>query len=136
VSTPNLVTAFYQRIWNEGDVGAVPQLLTSDFSFRGSLGVELRGHEAFMEYVRSVRLALDDYRCDILECVSEGDRAFAQMLFSGRHVGVLLGYDPTGKPVHWHGAALFCFEGAAICRLWVLGDLVGLEAVLRANQGG
>jgi steroid delta-isomerase-like uncharacterized protein len=134
MSTPSLVTAFYERIWNEGDLGAVSQLLTSDFSFRGSLGVELEGREAFQDYVRSIRSALDDYRCDVLECVSEGSRAFAQMLFSGRHVGVLLGYGPSGKPVHWHGAALFRFEGQAIAELWVLGDLIGLEAILEANQ--
>jgi len=134
MSTPNLVTAFYQRIWNDGDLGAARQLLTSEFTFRGSLGVDLRGHKAFEEYVRSIRSALADYRCDVLECVSEGDRAFAQMLFSGRHVGVLLEYEPTGKPVHWHGAALFRFEGQAISRLWVLGDLIGLEAILKANQ--
>jgi len=128
------VTAFYQHIWNDGDLTAVSRLLTSDFSFRGSLGVELQGREAFQEYVRSVRSALDDYRCDVLECVSEGDRAFAQMLFSGRHVGALLGYEPTGKPVQWHGAALFRFKGQAIAQLWVLGDLIGLETMLEANE--
>lgn len=134
MSTPNLVEAFYQRIWNAGDLGAASDLLTGDFSFRGSLGAELWGRDAFSGYVRSVREALAEYRCDILECVSEGDQAFAQMLFSGRHVGPFFGYQPTGKSVHWHGAALFRFEGQAISRLWVLGDLAGLEAVLKANQ--
>lgn len=134
MSTPNLVEAFYQRIWNVGDLQAASELLTTDFSFRGSLGTELRGQDAFKSYVRSIRSALAEYRCEILECVTERDRAFAQMRFSGRHVGVFLGYDPTGKAVHWHGAALFRFKGDAISELWVLGDLVGLEAILKANQ--
>src|SRR5262249_7748447 len=55
MTTPNLVTAFYERIWNAGDLGAVSELLIEDFSFRGSLGAELRGREAFKDYVRSVR---------------------------------------------------------------------------------
>jgi len=109
-------------------------LLTKDFSFRGSLGAELRGQDDFLAYVRSVRLALAGYRCEILACVSEGDQAFAQMRFSGQHVGEFRGYQPTGKPVHWLGAALFRFERRAIAELWVLGDLMGLEAVLKANQ--
>jgi predicted ester cyclase len=134
MSTPSPVEAFYQRIWNTGDVEAASELLTPDFSFRGSLGVELRGQDGFKSYVRSVRSALAEYRCEIMECVTEGDQAFAQMRFSGRHVGVLLGYQPTGKSVHWHGAALFRFERRAISQLWVLGDLAGLEAVLKANQ--
>ncbi len=134
MSTPNLVEAFYQRIWNTGDLAAASYLLTADFSFRGSLGAELRGQASFTEYVRSVRTALADYRCEILECVAEGDQAFAKMRFSGRHVGLFRGYQPTGKPVYWQGAALFRFEGQAISQLWVLGDLAGLDAVLKANQ--
>ena len=134
MSIPNVVDAFYQRIWNTGDLRAASELLTTDFSFRGSLGAELQGQDAFKEYVRSIRSALADYRCEILECVTERDRAFAQMRFSGHHVGVFLGYEPTGKSVHWHGAALFRFERDVISELWVLGDLAGLEAILKANQ--
>jgi steroid delta-isomerase-like uncharacterized protein len=134
MSVPSLVEAFYQRIWNLGDLEAVSELLTEDFSFRGSLGSELQGREAFKDYVRSVRRALANYRCDILDCVTEGRQAFAKMLFSGTHVSVFRGYPPTGTQVHWQGAALFRFEDAAIAELWVLGDLVGLDAVLKKNQ--
>jgi predicted ester cyclase len=132
--TPRLVEAFYERIWNNGDLEAASELLTSDFAFRGSLGADFRGVQAFTGYVRSVREPLEGYRCDILECVSEGNRAFAKMRFGGRHVGMFRGYAATGKPVHWLGAALFRFEGSAIAELWVLGDLVSLDAVLKANQ--
>jgi predicted ester cyclase len=133
-SPPKFVEAFYQRIWNDGDLDAVRELLTDDFVFRGSLGAELRGIAAFTDYVRSVREALAGYRCDVLECVSEGERAFAKMRFGGRHVDMFRGYTPTGKPVQWLGAALFRFEGSAVAELWVLGDLVSLDAMLKANQ--
>jgi steroid delta-isomerase-like uncharacterized protein len=135
VSTPALVEAFYERIWNAGDLAAAAGLLAEDFSFRGSLGSELVGVEAFLEYVRSVRSALEGYRCEILACVSEGNAAFAKMRFSGRQVGPFQGYPPTGKIVEWLGAALFRFERGTIAELWVLGDLAGLDAALRANQG-
>ena len=134
MSTPVQVEMFYERIWNAGDVEAASALLTEEFVFRGSLGPELTGRGAFLAYVQTVRSALADYHCEILECVTENDRAFAQMRFSGRHVGVFRGFPPTGKPVHWLGAALFRFEGPAIGQLWVLGDLLGLEAMLKANQ--
>jgi predicted ester cyclase len=131
-----LVEAFYDRIWNQGDLEAAEQLLASDFAFRGSLGAELRGIPAFTDYVRSVRLPLADYRCEILECVAEGNRAFAKMRFGGRHVGMFRGYQPTGKQIQWLGAALFRFDRNAIAELWVLGDVAGLEAMLKANATG
>jgi steroid delta-isomerase-like uncharacterized protein len=110
MSTPSLVESFYADVWNSGDISAVHRLLAEDFSFRGSLGADLRGREAFMDYVRSVRNSLADYRCEILECVTEGNRAFARMRFSGLHTGLFRGHAATGKPVHWMGAALFRFE--------------------------
>ena len=132
-TVPTLVEAFYERIWNQGDLNAAGELLAVDFKFRGSLGAEVRGIPAFLDYVRSVREPLAGYRCDILECVAEGDRAFAKMQFGGRHVGVFRGYQPTGKSVQWLGAALFRFEAGRIAELWVLGDLASLEATLKAN---
>jgi len=134
MTIPNLVHTFYERIWNSGDLTAISELLVEDFSFRGSLGTELRGHEAFKEYVRSVRGALTNYRCEVLACVTEGDKAFAKMRFSGLHVAPFRGYPATGKPVHWLGAALFRFERHVIAELWALGDLAGLDAVLKNNQ--
>ena len=132
-TTSQLVEAFYERIWNAGELGAANELLALDFTFRGSLGAEVRGRDAFCEYVRSVRSALDQYRCDILDRVTEGNQAFAKMLFSGIHVGPFRGYSSTGKPVQWLGAALFRTRNSMIVDLWVLGDLISLDANLEAN---
>ena len=134
MSTPAIVTAFYERIWNAGDLGAIPGLLAEDFAFRGSLGTEMRGHQSFKDYVCSVRGCLSNYRCEILDCVTEGDRAFAKMNFSGMHTGVFRGYLPTHNEIHWLGAALFHFKHDLITELWVLGDLLGLDDDLKTNQ--
>jgi predicted ester cyclase len=131
MSTPKLVEDFYERIWNDGNLNAAAELLTPEFSFRGSLGNEMRGREAFQNYVRTVRAALADYQCEILSCVTEANQAFAKMRFSGCHVAEFRGYEPTGKRVLWLGAALFRFEDSMIAELWVLGDLAGLDSLLR-----
>jgi steroid delta-isomerase-like uncharacterized protein len=134
MSTPKLVEAFYTRIWNAGDLAAVPDLLHRDFHFRGSLGADLRGHEAFKAYVLAVRHALADYHCEILACVSEGTQASAKMKFSGRHVAPFRGFAATGKSVQWLAAAWFHFEGETIAGLWVVSDVSGLDTLLRTNQ--
>ena len=112
----------------------MPELLAEGFTFRGSLGIEAHGRNAFEHYVRSVRGALSGYNCEVIECVAERNQAFAKMRFSGIHTGPFRGYQPTGKAVEWLGAALFRFEHGQIAELWVLGDLFGLEEVLRRNQ--
>jgi steroid delta-isomerase-like uncharacterized protein len=131
-----LVSAFYARIWNEGDFSAISTLLKPDFAFRGSLGNEVVGQDAFSEYVRSVRNALAQYHCEIVECIAEGNCSFAKMRFSGMHVARFRGFEPTGKTVQWMGAALFHCQDGLISKLWVLGDLAGLDAILRLNEHG
>jgi predicted ester cyclase len=129
-----LVRAFYDRIWNAGDLSALPDLLSPSFVFRGSLGDELEGWIAFGNYVRSVRGALAEYRCEVLECVTEAERAFAKMRFSGLHVATFRGFQPTAKLVSWLGAALFRCKDGLIAELWVLGDLAGLDTLLTTND--
>ena len=131
MSTPKLVRSFYERIWNKGNVAAATELLAPDFLFRGSLGQEMKGVPDFESYVRSVREVLAEYKCEILTCVAKGNQAFAKMRFSGRHVAAFRGYQPTGQIVEWLGAALFRFQESVITELWVLGDLAGLDALLR-----
>jgi predicted ester cyclase len=132
MSVPLLVQRFYDEIWNAGNLAVVADLLAPGFRFRGSLGVEVAGHAPFIQYVHDIREALADYRCDVLACVAEGDQAFAQMRFSGRHVRTFRGRAPTRRQVDWLGAALFRFEADTIAELWVLGDLARLDAQLSA----
>lgn len=126
------VERFYAVLWNAHDLGAMHDLLAEDLTFRGSLGDEKRGHRGFAEYVDAVHAALGDYRCTLLDLVVEDPKAFARLRFEGIHTGALMGFEPTGKPVAWLGCALFTFSGDRIRDVWVLGDLKGLEARLRA----
>lgn len=131
-----VVEAFYADIWNRHDKSRIRSLLHPDFTFRGSLGPARTGHNGFAAYVDFVHEALGDYRCDILDLIAEGQKVFARMRFSGIHRGEFLGYQPTGKPVEWAGAALFTFEGDRISDLWVLGDVHGLLQLLEQQADG
>lgn len=128
-----LVRRFYAEIWNRGRLHAIADICHQDMTFRGSLGDVKRGAEGFADYVRFVRDALADYRCEIEEAVTEGNRVFARMRFTGVHQGEFLGYAPTGKRLQWAGAALFTIDDDRITDLWVLGDLHGLVGQLSRN---
>jgi steroid delta-isomerase-like uncharacterized protein len=128
-----LVRAFYAEIWDRHDTSRVPDLIVPDFFFRGSLGSECHGHAEFIAYVDQVHAALGGYRCHIEELISEEERSFARLRFSGVHRGEFLGFPPTRKEVSWTGAAVFSFREGRIATLWVLGDLHGLLQQLSAT---
>jgi steroid delta-isomerase-like uncharacterized protein len=125
-----LVRRFYDEIWNRSEPSAVSEILAPDVTFRGSLGSETSGREAFAAYVRSVTDALGDYRCDVRELVAEDDRVVARLTFSGVHRGPLLGIPATGRRVAWTGVAFFGFADDRVADVWVLGDLDGLRRQL------
>ena len=131
-----VVESFYADIWNRHDKAKIPELLRADFTFRGSLGQMKTGHGGFASYVEFVHQAVLEFRCDILDLVIEEPKAFARMRFSGVHRGELFGFQPTGKPIEWAGAALFTFSGNQVAELWVLGDLHGLSQLLGQNAHG
>ena len=45
MSTPNLVEAFYGRIWNAGDLAATADLIAEEFSLHGSLARNCPGEK-------------------------------------------------------------------------------------------
>jgi len=128
------VRKFYDVIWGSHDKEAISTLLDSDVTFRGSLGQEKRGHAGFAEYVDMVHKALGEYKCIIEELVSEGNKVFAKMTFTGIHRDEFMGYSATQQRVTWNGCALFTFDGNLIVNIWVLGDLKNLEEQLRQGE--
>lgn len=134
MTTHPLVSTFYARVWNAGERAALDDLVTEDFRFQGSLGAAVIGRDAFWGMVSFVRGALSDYHCTIVDCVTEGDRAFARMRFAGTHTGAFRGVEPSGRRVEWQGVALFDFTGERINELWVLSDTAALDAALRGDQ--
>jgi len=128
-----VVRVFYKEMWDHANVSLVPQLFHPEFTFRGSLGPQLVGHEQFIGYVRLVVGALGQYTSDILALGEERNQVFGKLRFHGFHRGELLGVQPSGRHVWWYGAPIFTFAGERVRDLWVLGDVHGLIARLKGE---
>lgn len=126
----NVVRTFYKDLWDKADLSLVPKIFHPGFTFRGSLGPILVGHQQFSDYVTWLTRALEDYTSDILELVEEGDRVTAKLRFHGIHKGTLFGEPPSNGRVWWYGAPIFTFDGPLVRDLWVLGDVYGLRSRL------
>jgi predicted ester cyclase len=126
------VRVFYKELWDHADKSLIPQIFHEGFTFRGSLGPVLTGYEEFAGYVDYVTAALRNYTTDILVLIEEGNRVSGKMRFHGFHRKELFGVAPTGKHVWWTGMPIFTFEGTKVRDLYVLGDIHGLIARLKA----
>ena len=121
-----LIRRYYDELWNRWDFALADELLAPDISFRGSLGAEMRGRGAFVEYMRRVQGAFPDFHNAIEEMVAEGDQVVARLTYTATHRGEIFGLRPTNKQVKYSGAAFFRISQARVVEGWVLGDVVTL----------
>jgi predicted ester cyclase len=130
VEIRELVQLFYEKFWNECDLGIAAEILDPNVTFRGSLGSGASGIQEVCDYVLMVTTALSGYRCEIEVLITEGDRAAAKVRFSGLHTGEFLGHLPTERHLEWIGTAFFAKNESKLSDIWVLGDLDSLRAQL------
>lgn len=130
-----VVIRLYKEMWDRADKSLSPPIFHPGFTFRGSLGPVLVGHDPFAGYADFVTGALGDCTSDILELVEQDNRVAGRLRFHDYHRKELFGFAPTGRHVAWAGAPFFTFEGDRVRDLWVLGDVHGLIEQLKAHAG-
>jgi|SRR5262245_4152053 steroid delta-isomerase-like uncharacterized protein len=125
-----LVRRYYEELWNRWDFALADELLAEGLTFRGSLGVTVRGRDGFKGYMEAVRRAFPDFHNRVEELVAEGDTVAARLTYTGTHRGELFGIRPTGRFVTYVGVAIFRIAAGRISEGWVLGDVHGLTEQL------
>jgi steroid delta-isomerase-like uncharacterized protein len=130
-----VVRRYYEGLWNRWDFALADELLAEGLTFRGSLGVSVRGREGFRGYMEAVRRAFPDFHNRVEELIAEGDTVMARLTYTGTHRGELFGVPPTGRFVTYAGVAIFRFAAGRITEGWVLGDVPGLMDQLRGPAG-
>lgn len=130
--TRMLIDRFYDELWNQWNDGAVDEVLTEDFDFRGSLGQHTVGRDGWRRYRDGIRVAAPDFHNEIVTLVVDDTHAAARLSYSGTHRGPLLGVPATGRSFSYAGAAFFTVSGQRLAAAWILGDLQTLRAQLTA----
>ena len=77
--------SFLQGIVDHADKRLMPVIFREGFTFRGSLGPTLVGHDQFAGYVDFVTETFGQYTTDILAMIEEGNRVGGKMRFYGFH---------------------------------------------------
>ncbi len=142
----DLLRRYYEEMWNAWNFDLAGELLTADFRFRGSFGVEIAGVDKFRDYMRLVQSAFPDFHNRVERSVSTASEVVAQLIYTGTHQGEFLGIPGTGRRISYPGIAIFTRRENRFCSGYVVGDrLLLMEAILgprfwlaratRRNQG-
>jgi len=129
-----LIRRFFDEMWNPWNFAKTDELLADEIAFRGTLGSELKGRDAFRAYMRKVQAAFPDFHNSILQMTAEDDRVVARTMYRGTHRGEIFDVAPTGKEITYAGAAFFRIEEGKVAEGWVLGDLLSVLRQMGASR--
>lgn len=111
-----------ERRWEE-----LRELIAPDFRCHLPSAPGPIGREEYIEHVRALHAAFEDFRHEIHDLVAEGDRVAGRFTDRGRHVGEFEGVAPTGREVELTAISITRFRDGKGVECWIEADLAGLE---------
>lgn len=133
VKTPqDIVLDVIDRIWSEGDVTAVEQLIAPAYTIHHDPGDAWEGrtfgHEVFLERLKASRGPFPDQRFTVHDNLAEGTRVATRWTIEATHLGdlVQLGLPATGQRVQITGMTIYEVIDGLACGHWQQVDRAGL----------
>jgi predicted ester cyclase len=122
-----LVVDFIQELFTKGDLDAVdryldPGFVNHDAPFPGAPP----GPEGMRQAAALFKQATPDWHSDVEQMIAEDDVVVERFTARGTHTGVLMGVEPTGRPLVLSGINIFRVDGDRIVERWGRLDDVGL----------
>ena len=116
----------YEEVFNKGNMAIVSEYMAPNYVLHGTSGLELKGPEAFVQYIAMMRTAFPDMRVTLENMVAEGDYVAHRGSLTGTHRGDLQGTAPTGKRVTVTWNTLSRFAGGKEVEAWHEVDMLAL----------
>jgi steroid delta-isomerase-like uncharacterized protein len=117
---------FHMDIFQEGNLDAADEIVTSDFQWHGGFAPPEGGPSGVKEVARSVIGAFPDRKITHHDTIAEGDKVLIRWSMTGTHKGELMGIPPTGKPMTITGFDYFRFTSGKIAEMWQEADQLGM----------
>ena len=140
-----LVRRFFDEAINTGNLDAFDEFCSPDYVWHGGadpggLG-DVRGLAAFKEAVDGFFTGFPDLKVEILDLLSNGDKAAVRFRETGTHLGVFVGFPATGRKVTFSGMGIYRADGGKLVEEWFVDDSraifeqIGAIPVIRAPEG-
>ncbi|MFB9948667.1 ester cyclase [Rhizobium puerariae] len=124
---------YYRRVWEDGDVSAIPALFAPGYVNHAGARGTLKGPEGILANYRSLKDAFPDVAFTLDLVISEGSRVCAYYTMTGTHKGTFMNIAPTGNAVKVPGIGIYEVRNGMIVESWVVRDSLVLLRQLGAD---
>ena len=122
---------------NERNFDQVESLLMPDFArhSQATPGVHVRSRADMLRFLEANAQTFADERVELEETVVAGDRVAFRGTYTGKQIGPMGPFSPTGRTACVDISGMFRLEGSRIAELWILWDNVSLLEQLGHGAG-
>lgn len=124
---------YYRRVWDEGEMAAIPALFAAGYVNHAGARGTLKGPDGILANYRSLKDAFPDVAFTLDLVLSEGNRVCACYTMTGTHRGAFMGIAPTGRAVKVPGIGVYEVKDGMIAESWVVRDSLVLLRQLGAD---
>lgn len=134
---PNAVIGqrFLVDIATEASIEAMDELIAEDFVYQSSSYDDIRGRQAFKEFIREHHVAQPDLHYSIEGLVANDESVVVQWTSYGTHEGEFLGNAATQVEVVTPGISILHIEDGQIARGFTIWDALSAEKQMAAATG-
>ncbi len=124
---------YLEQFWNGDDPAVIAGIAAAEVIGHPTPGETLQGRDILVQRHGGLRRIYGDPRFVVEDLIAEGDKVLLRWSFTGKHIGTIMGAEPTGKQITVGGMNLFQLADGKIVEFWVnaddLGELQQLGAV-------
>ncbi|GAA2102147.1 ester cyclase [Actinomadura alba] len=121
----NLAVYVCDQVFNHRNHKVIDEYFAADLISHFPTLEPQHGRDVFMKLAEDLHKAMPDYRGEILETLTEGDRGFLRARLTGTQEGTLMGLPGTGLSIEFNEMWFFRYADGKIAEMWQQGDYVG-----------
>jgi steroid delta-isomerase-like uncharacterized protein len=121
-----LAARWTEKIWNQGNMAAVDEMCTPNFTFNYAFPGMTPDRESYKRVVTTYRNAFRGLHLTNEIVIAEGDKVAIRWRGQSEHQGEFMGIAPTGKKVTMTGNSIARIESGKIAEEWTEMDSVGV----------
>jgi steroid delta-isomerase-like uncharacterized protein len=119
-----LLAQFGAKIFQEKDFAALTSLMRDDYIQHNPL--VRQGSKGFQDFFQAWFEASPDFRFELKQIVSEGDKVWVYGTYSGTHQGDWLGIPATGNAYKFDAVDIFRVQDGKLAEHWDVLDVYTL----------
>jgi predicted ester cyclase len=112
----------HTEVWGGGRLELIPFLYTEDYAGHFPGGYEVKGQKGIHDMVAGLRLAIPNWRQEVLDLQQRGLRVATRYRSWGTQTGPFLGVPGHGQLINILEASWFRMKGDRIAEQWAFPD--------------